>query len=117
MRVWVQVIALFTMLGLGIFVGIDLAERNMHKMQGTEGAERAIQITPKDGKIEISVFGQVIETRKPDDQALAKNESVTIDQPPKEGTNYLALVGNQLGTAIRQVLRKLADLMFVWTQS
>ncbi len=116
MRVWVQVTGLFTMLVLGIFVGIDLAERNMHKMQGTEGAERAIQITPKDGKVEISVFGQEIEPQKMD--IPEQNESAKVDdQIPKDGTNYLAMAGNQMGELIRQLLRKVADLMFVWTQS
>lgn len=117
MRVWVQVIGLFIMLVMGIFVGIDLAERNMHKMQGTEGAARAIQITPKDGKVEISVFGQEIEPRKMDIQVPEQNDSAKIKQPPKDGTNYMALVGNRMGTAIRQFLRKVADLMFVWIQS
>ncbi|MGA8943132.1 MAG: DUF3679 domain-containing protein [Thermoactinomyces sp.] len=117
MRVWVQVIGLFTMLVLGIFVGIDLAERNMHKMQGTEGAARAIQIEPKDGKVEISVFGQAIEPQKWDIQVTDQNDSAQIAQPSKDGTNYLALVGNYMGTAIRQFLRKVADLLFVWIQS
>ncbi len=54
MRVWVQIIGLLAMLVFGIFIGMDVAERNMQKMQGIEGCARAIQITPQEGKIEIS---------------------------------------------------------------
>ena len=117
MRVWVQIIGLLAMLVFGIFIGMDVAERNMQKMQGIEGAPRAIQITPQEGKIEISVFGQTIGSEEASAKAGSENPGKSTGREMREGTNYLAETGNQVGTMIRELLRELADRLFAWTRS
>lgn len=117
MRVWVQIIGLLVMLVFGIFIGMDVAERNMQKMQGMEGAPRAIQITPQEGKIEISVFGQTINSEEASASTASEGQSKNVQEEIKEGTNYLAVTGNQVGLTIRKLLRELADWMFAWARS
>jgi len=113
MRVAFQILSLVGMLVLGIYLGIDTAEKNMHQIQGTEGAPRAIQITPQDGKIEIAVLGEVVETKNP----VSKVNPVQVQEVKNEvrnGTNYLAVFTNQVGTGIREVTRHWVDWIFGW---
>lgn len=117
MRVWVQIIGLLAMLVFGVFIGMDVAERNMQKMQGMEGAPRAIQISPQEGKIEISVFGQTISSEEASATAGSKEPVKDANQEIKEGTNYLAVTGNQVGLAIRKLMREVADWIFAWAKS
>ncbi|MBA4493121.1 DUF3679 domain-containing protein [Paenactinomyces guangxiensis] len=114
MRVTIQIIGLACMFILGIFLGIDSAEKNMHKMQGTEGGPRAIQITPQDGKIEIAVLGQVVETKNPVKQAEEKVEEVSGKAEAK--SNRLAAIGNEVGTGMREITRKVVELLFSWVE-
>ncbi|MBA4542655.1 MULTISPECIES: DUF3679 domain-containing protein [Thermoactinomyces] len=112
MRVLVQIVCMIGMLVTGIFVGIDRAEQNMQKMQGTMGAPRAIQITPQDGKIEIAVLGQVVETKNPVPKVAAKVRETVTSQQEKNGTNYLAVVGNEVGTGLKNLSRKVMNFIF-----
>lgn len=114
MRWMVQIMGLVGMLILGIFLGIDGAEKNIQKMQGTEGAPRAIQIIPQDdGRIEISVLGQVVETKNPVEQ-VDKEKVEIVTQTVKEETNHLATMGNQVGQGMREVTRKIVEIIFSW---
>jgi hypothetical protein len=112
MRVLVQIICMICVLVAGIFVGIDRAEQNMQKMEGTVGAPRAIQITPQDGKIEIAVLGQVVETKNPVPKVTAKVKETVTDEYEKSGTNYLAVVGNEVGTGLKNLSRQVMNFIF-----
>lgn len=118
MRAPIQLIGLGVMLIIGIFLGIDTAEKNIQKMEGVEGASRAIQITPQqNGKIEIAVMGQVVETKSPvenlDDPKI-KEASEKVKGTIRNETSQLAMVGNQAGTVIREMTQKLIESIFSW---
>lgn len=113
MRVALQALSLIGMLLLGIFLGINTAEKNMHQMQGTEGAPRAIQITPQDGKIEITVLGEVVETKHPVVNVNSP-EIQLVKEEVKQGTNYLAIWSNSIGSGIRNITRQWAEWLFGW---
>lgn len=125
------------MLILGIFLGIDSAEKNIQKMQGTEGAPRAIQVTPVDGKIQIQVLGQEIiantlgsssqnkevqsstssskEKKQISTEQSSKINTTTVDL--NTHTSSLAQMGNNIGDGVRSTTRKLLDLVFGWTNN
>nr|WP_307250961.1 DUF3679 domain-containing protein [Croceifilum oryzae] len=138
MRWMIQSVSLLVMLILGIFLGIDSAEKNMQKIQGTEGAPRAVQVTPTDGKVEIQVLGK--------DVVLNKNDSLFEDPSPSPSTptpapesgkpkaqapsspqpkadaaagsgSSLAQFGNELGGGLKTTTRKVLDFMFGWTSN
>jgi hypothetical protein len=121
MRATVQMIGLVTMLILGIFLGIDSAEKNMQKMQGIEGASRAIQITPSAGKIEISVLGQTVETKNlvPNSAKLPVKEEEKVSEAteamlPESGR--LATFNNDVGVHFRDTMRKVAEILLSWAK-
>jgi hypothetical protein len=120
MRASVQMIGLVSMLILGIFLGIDSAEKNMQKMQGIEGVSRAIQITPVDGKIEISVLGQTMETKNPVPnivQEPVREVKETIQ--PESGqpeSGRLATFNNGVGVHFRDTMRKVAEILLSWAK-
>jgi hypothetical protein len=112
-RVMLQCCCLIIMLMVGIGIGISHAEKNMQAMQGTEGAPRAIQITPTaQGRIEIAVLGQTVETEHP--ASVATQEKVVAQV--RQGTNLMAAMGNEVGAGIRQFTRELAAWMFRWAE-
>ncbi|SEN03849.1 DUF3679 domain-containing protein [Lihuaxuella thermophila] len=113
MRASVQIISLVGMLILGIFLGIDSAEKNIQKIQGTEGAPRAIQISPQNGKIEIAVLGEVVETSNPVEK-MDRYEVAGVARQVEKESNRLAAIGNQMGTEIREATRKIAEFLFSW---
>lgn len=115
MRASVQIISLIAMLILGIFLGINSAEKNIQKIQGTEGAPRAIQISPHNGKIEIAVLGEVVETNNPV-QEIGQYQVTGVAQKVKKESNRLAAMGNQVGTEIREATRKIAEFLFNWAK-
>lgn len=111
----VQVMALMLVLMFGIFLGIDTAERNIQKIQGSEGAPRAVQITPENGKIEIAVLGNVYETDV-SDEVVEEEEEKKEGEQEKEGKqvlnhqgSWLAKTGNQTGQQVREAARKLLE--------
>lgn len=114
---WVLRISGFVIaLMMGIYIGIHMAEKNMHHMQGTEGAPKAIQITPgKDGKIEISVLGQVVETKKPGEKY--QQQVIELKNQVTEGTNQWSDLGNYIGHEVRETARGLLGWMFAWISS
>lgn len=98
---------------MGIYIGIHMAEKNMHQLQGTEGAPKAIQITPgKDGKIEISVLGQVVETKKPGEKY--QKQVLQLKNHVAEETNQWSDLGNYIGSEVRETARGLLGWMFAW---
>lgn len=118
LRASIQLIGLGIMLIIGIFLGIDTAEKNIQKLEGVEGSPRAIQIIPQEnGKIEIAVMGQVVETKNPveklDDSKL-KETSQKMKGTIQNETSQLAMVGNQIGTVIREITQKLVESIFSW---
>jgi hypothetical protein len=115
MRASVQIISLIAMLILGIFLGINSAEKNIQKIQGTEGAPRAIQISPQNGKIEIAVLGEVVETKNPV-QEMGQYQVTGVAQRVKKESNRLAAIGNQVGTEMREATRKIAEFLFNWAK-
>ncbi len=108
MRSIIQISALILMFVLGVFLGVDSAEDNIHKMQGTEGATRAIQITPQDGKIEISVLGQVVKTENPVKE-IDQKKIVEVTEKVKSESNRLAVIGNEVGSGIQDMARGIVD--------
>lgn len=103
------------MLLLGIFVGINTAEKNMQQMQGTEGAPRAIQITPHDGKVEITVLGEVVETKRPVVNIDTENIQI-VKEEVRQGTNYLAIWSNMIGSGMRNITRQWVEWLFGWIE-
>lgn len=112
----IRTLVLLSMLVIGIYIGIHMAEKNMQQMQGTEGAPRAIQITPqKDGKIEISVLGQVVETKNPTEKMDQQKVAQLKDQMTEE-TDRLSELGNFIGHELREKARGLLGWMFSWVR-
>lgn len=113
MPFYLRVLMFGIVLITGIYIGIHMAEGNMQQMQGTEGAPKAIHITPqKDGKIEISILGQVVETKKPTD-VYEKQVNQLKDQMINE-TNYWSDLGNFIGNQVRESARGLLQWIFAW---
>ncbi|WP_107726570.1 DUF3679 domain-containing protein [Desmospora activa] len=113
MRLMVQVMALMLVLMFGIFLGIDTAERNIQKIQGSEGAPRAVQITPENGRIEIAVLGNVYETEVSDEVVEETEEKKEAVQEGKAVVNqqgsWLAKTGNHTGQQVRKAARKVLE--------
>lgn len=112
----VQVMTLMLVLMFGIFLGIDTAERNIQKIQGSEGAPRAVQITPENGRVEIAVLGHVYETDVPEEAVEETKEEVEeVKTVVNQQGSWLAQAGNRTGHHVRETARKvvtaLADLV------
>ncbi|SMO50559.1 DUF3679 domain-containing protein [Melghirimyces algeriensis] len=115
MRLMIQVLALMMVLMFGIFLGIDTAEQNIHQTQGSQGAPRAVHITPdEEGQMKISVLGYVYET----DQALPDQEAEDSEREEREKSNvsasdsdesWLAQAGNETGEGLKKATRKALD--------
>lgn len=108
MRSIVQISALLIMFVMGVFLGINSAEDSIQKMQGTEGATRAIQITPQDGKLEISVLGQVVKAENPVEEVDQK-KIAEVTEKVKTESNKLATIGNEVGSGIQDVARGIVN--------
>lgn len=108
MRSIIQISALVLMFVMGVFLGVNSAEDNIQKMQGTQGATRAIQITPQDGKIEISVLGQVVKAENPVKEIDQKKIEEVTEKVKKE-SNKLATIGNEVGSGIQDMARGIVD--------
>lgn len=141
MRWMIQSVSLLVMLILGIFLGIDSAEKNMQKLQGTEGAPRAIQVTPMDGKVQIQVLGKdvipnqnnhLFEDQTSTSTTIPTSESESVNKATQAPTlpeskvdvvtsngssSTLAQFGNDLGSGLKITTRKILDLMFGWANS
>ncbi|TCP69315.1 uncharacterized protein DUF3679 [Baia soyae] len=140
MRWMIQSVSLLVMLILGIFLGIDSAEKNMQKIQGTEGAPRAVQVTPTDGKVQIQVLGKDVILNKNDSlfedpssspapstptpaPESAKPKGQTSSPPPSKvnaatgSGSGLAQFGNELGGGLKTTTRKVLDFMFGWASN
>lgn len=102
------------MLLIGIFLGIDSAEQNIHKMEGAQGAPRAIHITPENGRVEIAVMGQVYDAEAPVDSPEPEQVKEEIQQAADSGKNLLGQVGNQVGHGIRLGTRKALEVVVGW---
>jgi hypothetical protein len=111
MRLAVQMMTLVFMLIVGIVLGIDSAEKNMQEMQGIQGAPRAIQITPQNGRIEIAVLGQVMETPNPV-REVAPQHLAKVEEKVKESSTILATIGNGMGSGLREAARKVVEFFF-----
>ncbi|OYD07647.1 DUF3679 domain-containing protein [Paludifilum halophilum] len=116
MQLMIRVFALMLVLMFGIFLGIDTAERNIQNIQGSQGATRAVQITPNDeGRVEIAVLGHVYETETPPeepeevDSGEKEEKAESTEREQVESDNWLAEAGNQTGTGMRKVSRKVLD--------
>ncbi len=128
MRVGIQVVALMMVLLFGIFLGIDTAEQNIHRTQGSEGAPRAVHITPREGRVEIAVLGHVYETESPvliqeDQEEEQKDEKSSQESSQgnpaptaSDASSWLTTAGNQAGEGIKQATRKAIEQMVGWFQ-
>ncbi|MFC4076758.1 DUF3679 domain-containing protein [Salinithrix halophila] len=120
MRMTLQAIALLLTLMLGIVLGIGTAETNIQKIQGSQGAPRAVQISPdEDGQVEIAVLGKVYETEHPVTVEKVKEKTQKVQEAKKEieaGSSWLADAGNQAGDGVRKAARKMVDTMVGWVQ-
>lgn len=116
MRMMLQVMALMLVLMFGIFLGIDTAETNIQKVQGSEGAPRAVHITPgSEGRVEIAVLGHVYDV--PVVEKNEKEDKITNDVVPQhldENSSWLAVAGNQTGGGIRRVSREVLEFLISW---
>jgi hypothetical protein len=111
-----QVTAMLMVLMFGVFLGIDTAEQNIQKIQGNEGAPRAVHITPENGRVEISVMGHVVETQNP----VSKENVQRVKQVKRsveQNDGLLAKMGNEMGNGIRQGTRKAIEVIVGWLDS
>jgi hypothetical protein len=108
-----RIVGLLLMLLIGMAIGINAAEENMQKMQGLEGAPRAIQITPKNGRIEIAVLGQVVRTDNPVSDVDGTQVRQAVTEVRNEG-NVLAASLNRIGSEMRGAARGMVELMLEW---
>lgn len=107
-----RIIGLVVILLVGVFIGIDSAENNIQKMQGIEGAPKAIQLTPKADKLQINVLGQVVETKHLDSAKVAEvQHSIT------HGENILSNIGNAIGSDMRFYSRMMLSSLFSWASN
>ncbi|MFD1406885.1 DUF3679 domain-containing protein [Kroppenstedtia eburnea] len=122
MRLLIQVLALTMVLMFGIFLGIDTAEQNIHRNQGSEGAPRAVHITPRDGRVEIAVLGHVYQTESPvviqEEQEPGPQEPSQAEPAPTDpgDSGWLTTAGNQAGEGIKQATRKAIEQVVGWFQ-
>lgn len=123
MRLLIQASALMMVLMFGIFLGIDTAEQNIHRNQGSEGAPRAVHITPQDGRVEIAVLGHVYQTESPVMINRELEEKNGSEEAPKGETSpvdsddsWLTVAGNQAGEGIKKTTRKALDQVLGWFQ-
>lgn len=112
----VQVMTLLLVLMFGIFLGIDTAERNIQKIQGSEGASRAVQITPENGRIEIAVLGHVYETEVAEEtmeEAVEETEERVEEAKTVANRHgsWLAQAGNRTGLYVRDAARKVVSAL------
>ncbi len=113
MRFTLQAISLLLATIFGIFLGIDTAEKNMQKMQGYEGAPRALQITPENGRVEISVLGHVYETENPlpKEKVAKKVEQTESEEEDSEEKNLLSRIGNGVGQGLEHGTRRALEAL------
>jgi hypothetical protein len=104
-----QIIALVFVLLIGIFVGIDSAEKNIQKIQGIEGAPRAVQVNARGHNLELNVLGQVVKSKKIDAVQVDKVQN-TIAQ----SENVLSNIGNAIGSNMRYYSRMMLGSVFSW---
>ncbi|WP_229751881.1 DUF3679 domain-containing protein [Marinithermofilum abyssi] len=115
-----QVFTLMMVLMFGLFLGIDTAEQNIQKIQGSQGAPRAVQITPENGRVEIAVLGHVYEAENPvkkeeeREPKVKKGESSQVSSRSLEESSWMAQVSNQVGQGLRQGTRKALDEVVGW---
>ncbi|RAL25839.1 DUF3679 domain-containing protein [Thermoflavimicrobium daqui] len=96
---------------LGVVLGINVAEKNMQKMRGVEGAPRAIQVTPVNGKVEIAVLGEVLQTTNPIKQVESKPKKVdTIRQVSTEKQSWLSQIGDGISSGLKVTTRFIMDV-------
>jgi hypothetical protein len=107
MRYSVKILGLCLVLLIGIFVGIDSAEKNIQKMQGVEGAPGAIELKTKGNKLEINVLGQVVKS-KPIDTAKVEKVQNTL----ANSENALSNIGNFIGSNMRYYSRMMLGSVF-----
>lgn len=97
----------------GIYIGIHIAEDNMHQLHGLDGSPKAIQITPKkDGKVEISVLGQVVEAENKTNTYQKK--VVKVKSRITNDTNQWSDLGNTIGEKVSKTTRGLLGWLFAW---
>jgi hypothetical protein len=111
MRFSIQMIGLAFVLLIGIFVGIDSAEKNIQKMQGVEGAPRAVQLSSKGNKLELNVLGQVVQTKKIDTVKVQK-----VQKTIAKSENVLSNIGNSIGSNMRYYSRMMLGTVFSWAK-
>lgn len=111
MRFTMQVISLLLAVIFGIFLGIDTAERNIQKMQGSEGAPRAVQITPENGRVEIAVLGHVYEAENPMPKEKKKQVKNKVEQQIETGESLFSRFGNEVGLGLEKGTRKALELL------
>jgi hypothetical protein len=104
-----QIMALCLVLLIGIFVGIDSAEKNIQKMQGIEGAPRAVELSTKGNKLELNVLGQVVQTKPLDTSKVEKVQKSLV-----HSENVLSNIGNSIGSNMRYYSRMMLDSIFSW---
>ncbi|WP_164491753.1 DUF3679 domain-containing protein [Staphylospora marina] len=109
----VRIIGLVGMLLIGMAIGVNAAEKNMQEMQGLDGAARAIQITPKDGRIEIAVLGQNVQTMSPVPEADPEKVRQAVSKVRESG-NVLATLLNHVGTVVRDSVRGISGWLIEW---
>lgn len=111
MRYSIQILCLILVLLIGIFVGIDSAEKNIQKMQGIEGAPRAVQLSSTGDKLELNVLGQVVKSDKINVTQVEK-----VQKTIAKSENVLSNIGNAIGSNMRYYSRMMLNTIFAWAK-
>lgn len=106
---FVRIVGLVIMMIVGICVGVNMAEKNIHQLQGTEGAPQSIQITPRNGKLEITMMGQSVVEAPIDEQKITE-----VTEQAQQGVGRIVTVGNWIGSGIKDVTRAVIDWVTNW---
>jgi hypothetical protein len=96
---------------IGVFVGIDIAESNIQKMQGIEGAAKAIQVSTKPDHLEVNVLGQVVKAHAIDAAKVEK-----VQQTLNDSENIISNIGNSIGSNLRYYSRMMLGTIFSWVK-
>ena len=112
---FLQVTALSMMLLVGIFLGIDSAERNIQEMEGTRELPGRFISPRKTGAWKSPCWGRFM-MPKPPPFPGAEQVKEEIREAAASGKNLLGQVGNQVGHGIRLGTRKALEMVVGWLE-
>lgn len=106
---FIRIAGLVIMMIVGICVGVNMAEKNIHQLQGIEGAPQSIQITPRNGKLEITMMGKSVVETSIDEQKITE-----VTAQAQQEVGRIMTIGNWIGSGMRDMTRTVIDWFTNW---